>query len=124
MHVSKFPSFSFTERESHRKTQSIVSNFMPFLFSSFSSFYFTSVSFSSTFMFRNHKKSSAIKKFPTNLVLYCSFHLLPDHHLQSESIASTEVQKMNEHEISSSTSLLSSRTLALIYSFLYYCLYF
>ncbi|CRK94221.1 CLUMA_CG007736, isoform A [Clunio marinus] len=42
-----------------------------------------------------------------------------DHRLQSESIASTEVQKMNEHEISSSTSLLSSKTLALIYSL--YC---
>ncbi|CAH1709931.1 unnamed protein product [Chironomus riparius] len=45
-----------------------------------------------------------------------------DHRHQSESISSTEVQKMKENEIASSTSRLSSQTLAaLIYSLLCYC---
>ncbi|XP_070489915.1 lachesin-like isoform X1 [Chironomus tepperi] len=45
-----------------------------------------------------------------------------DHRLQSESISSTEVQKMKENENASSTSRLSSQTLAtLIYSLLCYC---
>ncbi|XP_070489923.1 lachesin-like isoform X4 [Chironomus tepperi] len=44
------------------------------------------------------------------------------HRLQSESISSTEVQKMKENENASSTSRLSSQTLAtLIYSLLCYC---
>ncbi|CAH1709935.1 unnamed protein product [Chironomus riparius] len=44
------------------------------------------------------------------------------HRHQSESISSTEVQKMKENEIASSTSRLSSQTLAaLIYSLLCYC---
>lgn len=53
--------------------------------------------------------------------LFSSF-ILADHRHQSESISSTEVQKMNENEITSSTSQLSSsQTLALIYLLLFSC---
>ena len=57
----------------------------------------------------------------TKFLILLSF-ILADHRHQSESISSTEVQKMNENEITSSTSQLSSsQTLALIYALLFSC---